>query len=142
VIRQAKTGDFGKLIVLWRASAEQSHPFVPMGYWEELIDEMRQVRLPFSDTSVFEENGHVRGFISQLDGFILALYVDPAAQCRGIGLSLLDHAKSHSEHLELEVFSENHGAVAFYRREQFEVTGTRDDPSGHTLTQMKWRNDV
>ena len=75
MIRKANSGDFGKLIVLWLESAETSHPFIPKKYWADLIEEMRVTRLPHSETSVYERDGRLVGFISTLDNDILALYV-------------------------------------------------------------------
>jgi GNAT superfamily N-acetyltransferase len=74
-----------------------------------------------------EEDGEALGF-SGVQGEELAhLYVDPAAQNRGIGSALLEHAKSVSpQRLELWVFQRNAGARRFYQRHGFRLVELTD----------------
>ncbi len=55
------------------------------------------------------------------------LYVDPAAQNRGLGTALLDHAKHlRPGRLELWVFQKNTGARRFYERHDFRLVRLTD----------------
>ena len=111
---------------------------MPRTYWEELIEEMRQLRLPYSDTVVFELDGRPVGFISTMNGFVLGLYVHPEHQGVGIGRQLLNHVKATTQALELHVFAKNERGVSFYRREGFVAGEPLIDPSGEQLTTMRW----
>jgi phosphinothricin acetyltransferase len=60
----------------------------------------------------------------------LSVYVDPAAQRRGIGRALLEHLVADTERsgiwtLQAGVFPENEASLALHRRCGFRVVGTR-----------------
>ncbi len=76
--------------------------------------------------TVAEEDGGVSGFLSRDSAEICALYVNPAAQGRGIGKTLVDAAKSAHPDLTLWTFQANVGAQRFYLREGFTETGRTD----------------
>jgi len=76
---------------------------------------------------VAEEDGRVVGFSGVKDEELTHLYVDPVAQDRGIGSSLMEHAKTVSpERLELWVFQKNEGARRFYERHGFRLAKLTD----------------
>lgn len=76
---------------------------------------------------VAEEDGRVVGFSGVKDEELTHLYVDPVAQDRGIGSSLMEHAKTVSpERLELWVFQKNEGACRFYERHGFRLAKLTD----------------
>src|SRR6266536_3881852 len=76
---------------------------------------------------VAEEDGRVVGFSGVKDEELTHLYVDPVAQDRGIGSSLMEHAKTVSpERLELWVFQKNEGARRFYERHGFRLANLTD----------------
>lgn len=59
------------------------------------------------------------------------LFVDPQAHRRGIGRTLLNHAKGMSGKLLLDVNEQNGGATDFYLHEGFVITGRSPlDPGG------------
>jgi len=71
---------------------------------------------------VAEEEGRVVGFAGLSGDELTHLYIDPAAQNRGVGTALLDHMKSlRPERLELWVFQKNDGARRFYERQGFQL---------------------
>jgi GNAT superfamily N-acetyltransferase len=66
---------------------------------------------------VAEDAGRISGFSGLGAAMLDHLYVDPAAQNRGLGTRLLDHAKSQRPAgFQLWVFQQNHGARRFYER--------------------------
>lgn len=74
-----------------------------------------------------EEDGEALGFSGVQDEELTHLYVDPAAQNRGIGSGLLEHAKNLSpQRLELWVFQRNAGARRFYERHGFRLVELTD----------------
>ena len=76
---------------------------------------------------VAEEGGAVTGFIGLEPGYLSHIYVDPAAQNRGIGTALLAHAKELlPEGMQLWVFQLNEGARRLYEREGFRLVELTD----------------
>ena len=74
-----------------------------------------------------EEDGVVVGFSGVKDKELTHLYVDPAAQNRGVGTRLLEHAKTVSpDELVLWVFQRNAGARRFYERHGFGLVELTD----------------
>ena len=63
----------------------------------------------------WQQAGRVLGFASVLEGdYLGALFVDPAAQGRGIGTALLEGAREGRDLLTLSVYRKNAGALGFY----------------------------
>jgi len=76
---------------------------------------------------VDEDDGRVLGFSGVKDGELTHLYVDPAAQNRGVGSRLMEHAKAESpDGLYLWVFQKNEGARRFYERHGFQLVELTD----------------
>jgi ribosomal protein S18 acetylase RimI-like enzyme len=74
-----------------------------------------------------EEDGRVVGFSGVKDEELTHLYIDPAAQNRGVGSALIEHAKTVSpERLWLWVFQQNEGARRFYERHGFRLVELTD----------------
>lgn len=60
-------------------------------------------------------------------------------QSQGIGKTLLDYAKGKKEELFLNVYQKNTRAIAFYRREGFEIQHSGlDEAVGEKEYTMKW----
>lgn len=67
------------------------------------------------------------------DRFLHSLYIDAAARGRGVGLALLNATRTAADGpLSLKVQKLNTRAIAFYRREGFEIVGDGepDAPGG------------
>lgn len=97
---------------------------------------MRDVYLPRCE--VWIAGGHIpQGFIALgRPGQIAGLFVDPAAQGRGLGRKLLDHVRG-AHPLQLEVAAPNFRARNFYARYGFtEVSRRRDPDLDEDLVQM------
>jgi ribosomal protein S18 acetylase RimI-like enzyme len=76
---------------------------------------------------VAEEGRRVVGFVSLDDAHVVHLYVEPPAQNRGIGTTLLGFAKAERPTgLDLWVFQKNDGARRFYERYDFRLVRLTD----------------
>jgi ribosomal protein S18 acetylase RimI-like enzyme len=76
---------------------------------------------------VAERSGDLLGFVAFHDGELTWLYVDPAAQRRGVGRALVRAAVQASPvPLELEVLLGNDAALALYLAEGFRVVRRAD----------------
>ncbi|MCJ0905103.1 ribosomal protein S18-alanine N-acetyltransferase [Rhodococcus sp. ARC_M6] len=99
-----------------------------------------------------EPSGHVLGYAGiallgappDVEAEVHTIGTDPGAQRRGIGGALLDAlltlADEHGAAVFLEVRTDNEPAIALYRREGFEIVGTRKkyyQPSGADAYTMR-----
>ncbi len=116
-------------------AAEVSRVFVAardaMPYLPRIDDEHRPVLggwfIERGPVFVDEDDGRVLGFSGVKDGELTHLYVDPAAQNRGVGSRLMEHAKAESgDSLYLWVFQKNEGARRFYERHGFRLVELTD----------------
>jgi GNAT superfamily N-acetyltransferase len=102
-----------------------------MTYLPRIVDEHRPLLgggfLDRDEIWVAEEDGLVVGFIGVKGDELTHINVEPAAQNRGVGGALLDHAKHlRPDRLELWVFQKNAGARRFYERHGFRLVKLTD----------------
>ena len=109
-IRPGVPQDHERLLQVWRAAVEASHS-------------IRDLRVAVDETE------DVVGFLAQDAGEIHMLFVDPAAQRRGVGTALLDDVASGFGALRLDVNDQNPTARAFYSARGF-ITVGRSDTDG------------
>ena len=76
------------------------------------------------------ESQTVVGYLARDKVDVVALYVDRAARCQGIGTLLLTDAMQHADTLQLWTFEANIGAQRLYARLGFNETH-RTDGSGN-----------
>jgi ribosomal protein S18 acetylase RimI-like enzyme len=125
VIRRARPADGAEVSRVFVAARDQ------MTYLPRIDDEHRPLLgswfIERGAIFVAEEDGVVVGFSGIKDGELTHLYVDPAAQNRGLGSALLEHAKAESaDGLFLWVFQKNEGARRFYERHGFRLAELTD----------------
>ncbi len=90
---------------------------------------MAKKYIPGSDTYVYviEENNEIRGFISMVDNYLAAIFVDKEFQSQGYGTKLLDYVKQQKDSIELKVFKKNSRACEFYLRNGFTIKQELDN---------------
>src|SRR5699024_11854486 len=71
------------LIDIWYKSSLQAHDFIYSGYWESQIEEMKEKYIPMSETHVITNQTKIIGFISMVEGYLAALFIDVAYQNNG-----------------------------------------------------------
>lgn len=124
---------------IWIRGSLQAHGFIEESYWERQKERLRENLLSHAITAVYCDptTERIGGFISLVENFIVALYVAPEEQGRGIGHNLLQRAKYLYPVLELSVYTENRAALSFYLREGFQIVLRRiDQATGHEETLM------
>jgi GNAT superfamily N-acetyltransferase len=125
MIRRATKDDAAEVSRVFGAARDE------MTYLPRISDEHRPLLggwfIERGPIWVAEENDRVVAFSGIKDEELTHLYVDPVAQDRGIGSSLLEHAKTvRPERLELWVFQKNEGARRFYERHGFRLAKLTD----------------
>src|SRR5699024_11653525 len=76
MIRAYKENDIDILIDIWYKSSLQAHDFIYSGYWESQIEEMKEKYIPMSETHVITNQTKIIGFISMVEGYLAALFID------------------------------------------------------------------
>ncbi|SFM00468.1 GNAT family N-acetyltransferase [Halanaerobium salsuginis] len=74
---------------------------------------MREKYIPMSDTYIIEDNNHLYGFVSMLDNYLAAIFIDEKFQKKGLGKSLLEYVKKDRAYIELKVFKKILGHITF-----------------------------
>ena len=140
MIRDATKDDLGRLFEIYLDAFPLAHS-IPDECWRGHEREMRII-LPYWPGFVFEAGGRVEGFLCTFRETIPFLFVAPSSQRRGIGTALLRRAMELGPFLELEVFSHNQAAVAFYRKLGFVVESRYNDPCAEQeRLRMKWTKE-
>lgn len=133
MIRDFENKDVEQLLAVWLAGSIQAHDFIAPSFWEERVADMRTLYLPQSQTFVFEVDQQLCGFISLVDNYIAAVFVDPDKQGLGIGQQLMQYAKDRFKTLTLSVYAKNKKAVAFYEKQGFQVVLEKEEPASKEM---------
>lgn len=138
MIRHLNETDLTEILSVWLNTNLQAHSFIPAEYWKENYDIVKQM-LPQAEVYVYEQNGHIAGFIGLMEQEIAGLFVQDTLQSKGIGKQLLDYVKKRKSCLTLHAYRKNQRAVQFYLREQFHIQSEETDSStGEREYVMKW----
>ena len=114
MLRSYTDGDQDQVIEVWYQASLIAHSFLPEAFFEAERQEVVEQWMPASETTVYEDNGQVVGFVSLVGNEVGAIFVHPDHQGRGIGRALMDHARDCRPHLELSVFEANPIGRRFY----------------------------
>jgi GNAT superfamily N-acetyltransferase len=144
IVRLYRPEDFDPVNDLWRRARVQALPEFQarMGHTAEADRAyFRTVVLVKNDVWVAELGGRPAGFMAIACDFIDQLYVDPDHQRRGIGHTLLAHAKQLSPSgLRLFTLQINANGRAFYEKEGFAVVkfGVSPPPESEPDVEYRW----
>ena len=114
MIRVFNEGDVGELLDVWYRASLIAHSFLSQEFLAAERLEIADVWLPMSETTVYESDGRVVGFLALIDNEVGGIFVDPDFQGKGIGRSLMDRARESRLFLELSVFEANTIGRRFY----------------------------
>ena len=114
MIRAFNEGDLEELLDVWYRASLIAHSFLSQEFLAAERLEIADVWLPMSETTVYESDGRVVGFVALIDNEVGGIFVDPDFQGKGIGRSLMDRARESRLFLELSVFEANTIGRRFY----------------------------
>jgi len=143
-VRSMREEDLPALLDLWVESWQAAYPTIDFqarrGWADSRFAELRRGG---ARILVAEADGRPAGLVTVVPatGYIDQIAVATWAQRRGVAARLIAAAREVSPAvLELHVNQDNEPAVAFYRREGFEVSGEAANPrSGAPTFRMTWR---
>jgi putative acetyltransferase len=123
-IRAKTHADVPALFDIWRRAVIATHHFLSAADFAEIEALVRDIYLPAAELWVAaDESAPPVGFIGLSGAHIDALFVAPNAHGRGVGRRLVEHARGMPRPLSVDVNEQNEGALAFYRRLGFRVSG-------------------
>lgn len=133
-----KEQDLKEVMTIWLKTNIETHEFIDASYWHQNYKMVEEI-LPEAEIYVWEEDKKIKGFIGLQGGYIAGLFINKENQGQGIGKKLLEKAKELYDRLELSVYQKNTRGVAFYKREEFEVSKKQEDEQTRELEYyMKW----
>ena len=139
MIRKYQDKDIEELLDVWFLASSLAHPFLSDDFMEQERENIRDKWIPQSETWVYEQEDEVTGFIALIGIEVGGLFVAPNRHGQGFGRSLMDHAKSIHNALEVEVFKENKIGRRFYDRQGFIVIKEFiHKATGNQLIRMRW----
>lgn len=120
-IRLNKKKEVSKIIEIWYETSLIAHNFIDKDYWKSQQREMKEKYLPMSETYVISNDNDVVGFVSMVDNYLAALFIDVQHQGEGYGKRLLNFIKGRRENIQLKVYKKNIKAVNFYVKNGFVI---------------------
>lgn len=139
IIRKIADKEVPAVVDIWYKASLQAHEFIPSEYWSSNKAQMRKKFIPMSETYVATNGLQILGFISLIEEYLAAIFVKPEFQGLGIGSSLMSHAKSYRNDLQLKVFCKNRKSVDFYLSKGFTIISeSKDVETGEKEFIMQW----
>jgi len=123
LINRANKSNYNELINLWEESVRATHHFltdIDIAHYRLLIYDYY-----FDGLELYYlcEQAEILGFIGLKQKYIQMLFVSPQAMHNGVGKKLITFAIDNHGAREVDVNEQNTGAVKFYKKMGFSVTG-------------------
>jgi len=140
IIRKNKETEVNRLVDIWYEGSLLAHDFIAKDYWKSQRKEMEEKYIPMSETYVVTNGKEVVGFLSMVDHYLAALFIDVKHQGKGYGKALLSFIKTQRENIQLKVYKKNDPAVHFYLENEFEIKEKLLDEQTHEEEfLMQWK---
>lgn len=120
MIRELQKADINQVADIWLDTNVTAHYFISSQYWQNNFELVKELLLQ-ATVYVYEKNQEIQGFVGLNDEHIEGIFVSNEMRSHGIGKALLNYAKNKRNKLFLNVYQKNVRAIAFYRREGFEI---------------------
>lgn len=120
-IRKYIDEDLAGVLSSWENASKIAHPFLTESFLDKERHNIPNLYLPNADTWVAEIDGITIGFIALIGNEVGAIFVEPEFHGSGVGLALMNKAKSIHGDLEVEVFEANEIGRTFYLNYGFEL---------------------
>lgn len=138
MIRAYAATDLEDLLDVWYRASLLAHSFLDEAFFDGERLAIAEQWLPMAETTVYEADGRVVGFVALIGNEVGAIFVDPDHQSRGIGRALMDHAREARPFLELDVFEANSIGRRFYDAYGFEQVDRHvHEPTGQTELRLR-----
>jgi putative acetyltransferase len=143
LLRQAKPEDIARNYEIWRTSVEATHHFLDASDREEIARMVLEDYLPNAEFMVAVDGDDLpHGFLGTTATHVDSLFVHADSRGTGLGRLLLDSFRAGKNVVTVDVNEQNTGAVGFYERLGFTVTGRADvDEQGrpYPILHLRWQ---
>ncbi|GIP63222.1 hypothetical protein J32TS6_17770 [Virgibacillus pantothenticus] len=140
-IRKYHPDELDRLVEIWYEGSLYAHDFIMQSYWGSQRKAMKETYLPMAETHVIIVEGKIAGFISMVDNYLAALFVNVDHQGKGYGKKLLQFVKEKRKQIQLKVYLKNEQAIHFYRKNGFKIQAEQlDEPTGEKEYVMEWNS--
>src|SRR5699024_11868280 len=75
-IRSNKKTEVNQLVKIWYEGSLIAHDFIDKNYWKSQQTEMEEKYIPMSETYVVSNEKDIVGFVSMMDNYLAALFID------------------------------------------------------------------
>jgi len=138
-IRPFQLEDMEPVLSIWFRGSVTAHDFIQEEYWASMKTEMRNKYLPMSKTYVIDQETKIVGFVSMVDNYLAALFIDASQHKKGYGKQLLEFVKKQHETINLRVYQRNANAINFYFKNGFEILKEEiDEATSQKEFSMMW----
>jgi len=126
------------IMKIWLETNIDAHNFIPKEYWVSNYEAVKNAL--YSAQILMYEQDIIKGFIGITDSFYIAgLFVAKDFQRCGIGSLLIEECKRRYSCLELDVYVNNTGSVAFYKHHGFAIEHEKEnDDTKEKEYHMSW----
>lgn len=132
MIDQLSPHQLNQVMNIWLSSNLEAHSFIDPNYWKSQLPAVKDA-IKAAEVYCFNDPD-VIAFIGLDHNYIAGLFVDKNYRNQGIGKKLLDFVKTNHNHLHLDAYTKNQGAINFYQRNGFSIISQTDDE-----VRMEWR---
>lgn len=138
-IRKLEIDDIPEVVELWYETCIRAHDFISPDYWKANMEAMATVYLPDSETYLAVEEEDIIGFITTVDNYLAAIFIQINMQGYGIGTKLLNLIKDKKETIQLAVYKKNSKSINFYRKHGFKILSENlDENTNEIELLMEW----
>lgn len=143
MLRQLNEKDIDDVMKLWCDGNFKTHDFISNFYWIDKYKNIQDNLLRKSDTTIYEEYGKIKAFMSILDdGEIWAIFVTEDIKREGIGKILIQSAKERYDKLTVKIYEKNVIATMFFKAMEFNKIGTKIEESTSEIEYiMEWNKN-
>lgn len=139
-IRKLENKDIDTVVELWYDVSVQAHSFISQDYWKKNKEAMATQYLPGSESYLAIKEDKIVGFVSMVENYLAAIFVQTNIQGHGIGKKLLNHVKSTRETIQLKVYKNNSNSIQFYTKHGFKALSESNDESTNEIEiLMEWK---
>lgn len=140
-IRESRETDLNCVVDLWYKGSIEAHDFIDRNYWKSEKENMKSIYLPMAQTYVISNEGKIVGFVSMVDTYLAALFIDSNDQGKGYGKALLNYVKRKHPLIHLKVYKQNTYAIRFYKRNGFIIKEHQiDEQTTEEEFVMEWKS--
>ena len=143
LLRPATPDDIARNYEIWRTSVEATHDFLDASDRGAIARMVLEDYLPNAEFTVAVDANNVpHGFLGATGNHIDSLFIHADSRGAGLGHLLFDGFRAGKDVVTVDVNEQNVGAIGFYERLGFMVTGSADvDDQGrpYPILHLRWQ---